>query len=1429
MGRLMKPGRIMKTVLRTAFYALFIILVSCPAPLEDKLTETIKTEVQEATAAEYKLTVETPENGIISISGTVTVKEDIPEQILITPYQTHAFLKWEKVSGSGTVVFDSPESSETSFTVSGGDAVIRAVLTERPRVRYSTPTGTNVGYDSSIIVKFSEEMDAGTINSDTFILSNADNGEIVSGIISYANKTATFRPETNLDSWTRFSIKITRDVEDINGISLIEDYYSPSPFVTSNSGDTSLPVNGTFKINNDQTWTSSKLVELTDIFALDLNDGTITRMYMSNSSGGTSWSDPYTYDEKADWTLSDGDGEKTVYMQFEDASGNLNDQVNQTGGPSYIPEGDYVTDTITLDTTGPGLATVQTSGESGIAIDVDGDISVNDSYTNSQDIDLYMDALDSGIGTSGGTVAEKQLEMLISQDLSGTQGEWDDTLNDGSGGYVSAGWEAFTDDTTVRTFRVDPGDGTKAVIVKFRDSLGNESSKTFDSIKLDQTAPNGSITIDNDNQYTNQATVDLEISATDGGVNSASMTGAEMFISNAADFSSGSWEAYSTAKTAWPINTASDGVKTVYIKFKDSLTNEQENSAAASNSIILDTTDPVSGSITINSGAASTNIGDLNLTLSASDNSGGSGIDQMAFNFENDFTDAIWLPYSSSSVYNYPSAKIPASGNPMPVYASFRDKAGNEIDTSTPITDSIIYDTTPPAGTFSINNDASYTKSTTVTINSSFSSVASMRFSNNNSTWTAWTAYSSTTSFTLTSGDGTKTVYAEYADGAGGTGNITNTTDTIILDTVAPIVGSCYLEGTADDNSATNQSYVTIHNDVSGSPAYMRFKNETTGSWSGWYAYNSVKTYWYLYNYNVDGTKRVYFQYRDAAGNETSLTANYDTIIQDKTAPVVSYFRIGGSDNPAKTKDTTPNLYSSVTDSGSGMYQMNIGNYTDPWNGWESYTATRYNWSVKNPDTDETKRIYCYYKDKAGNTTSTSLYDTIELDTTAPQNVSVLVNEGRKYAYDQNVTLTISADDVPDGSQMRFRYIVGSDYIWTDYEDFATTKSITLSDSDATKYVYVQVMDDIGNASGIYDHRDTIVLDRPSIQYVTKGTPGGNGKVQVYLNTVNIDEAAGENVYYRIYTSTTAEGTKSYRGYIYNSGDEIAPPSEETEYYFHVRMGHYYDGSWHYPSTYYTGSGGNDRTGYAADVIIIYDDGDTTDLALATSLRDNIIQKNFPVDYSWASGTQPTWSVKMVPDTDIPDTYSAENIIYGKPAIITPGLYYSYTSTAKDGWVRNIAAAEQGIITMGSGAWVLDRIEENFTSWGLDGQAPTDVGYGEGAAYSGTSTMAYSKVANLNTIWKTPVSSTYVGTSPATGSSFSIFSIATDSAGRAVYRSGGANPTGGYNYAQVNSTSTYYQVVRQGRFLFWGWSKIPNQLSSGRMMFVNSVALMDGY
>ncbi len=1427
MGRLVKSGRIMKAVLRTAFYGLFIILVSCPSPLEDKLTETIETEVKEATAEQYNLTVETPENGIVNLSGSITMKEDIPQQILASPYQTHAFMRWEKVSGSGRVVFDSPESAETSFKVLGGDAVIKAVFEERPYVKYSTPSGNDISRNSKVLIKFSKDMKASLLNSSTVKIIKESDESQVQGTMTYLNHVLTFIPENIWEKYTTYSIQVDKNVEDELGITLRENYISPTTFRTGKAEDSEPPFNCVFNINGtNPLYTNSRNISLTDIDGDDDGSG-LSFLYISNDDSQSVNFNQFEFTNNMNWELTDGDGEKTVYIDFEDACYNSLAGVSGGGTPADYTANktNLITKTITLDTTAPlAAATAEVPAEKGIAF-YNTPNNPNNSYTNTTSLNLSIAAEDALVDSGANY---DQMEMFISNDVSGIIGQWDPV----SEAYLDPLWESYS---VTKSWEIEPKEGLRPVVIKFRDSLGNESAKTFDTIKFDETPPTGSVQINTGSLYTNNRAVTLNLSSDDPGVDFGKPQNSKMKISNLSNLSDApAWIAFNS-EPSWNL-ADSDGEQTVYVLFSDSLGNEMDIDNKCSASITLDRTLPTGTLIEINNGDSETGSSTVNITnISASDT--GSGLSEMAFWFENDYTDAEWIPYAATASYAPPSGEW-VNGDTMYVYAWFKDNAGNISGSS--VNDTITLNTTPPDGSFVINNGSVYTNDTNryVNINMNLAADGSeYRIANSSSELSSasWIEYGTINQKTypdwpLTAGDGTKTVYVQFRSSLGIPGPVLS--DTIILDTTKPVAGSCYVYGTAADNTTTRNTKNNLYNTVSGSPTQMSFSNDNT-NWSGWYSYNTTHPDWDITT-NVttsDGTKTVYFRYKDAAGNISNTVT--DTIILDTVAPTCNSFHIAGtSETPDEAINyTNVTLYSNVTDA-NGVYQMNILNSGETsWNGWESYDADRTGWTLRLPETDGTKKVYCLYKDKAGNTSS-SYYDEVELDTQAPSNVSILINNGRKYAYDQNVTLTIDTDDTSTaGYQMRFRYIVGSTYVWTDYEPYSTTENITLSDSDATKYVYVQVMDDAGNTSGIYDHRDTIILDRPSISYVTRGRPGSKGYVKVFLNTVSEDTAAGEDVRYRIYASTNPDDsspTAGYRNYIYNSGDQVPVIEEETDYYYFVRIGHFYNGSWHNLNTFYTGPGGSDKSGFAADVVIIYDDGDTTDYNLAVNLRNNIIKRNFPSYYSsWASGTQPDWSVKILKDTEISETYSSSNIVYGKPAIITPGLTYSYTNSGRDGWVRNIAAAEQGIITMGNGCWVLDRIEDNFTSWGLSGQAPTDIGDGESATFPDSSKMDYAKVCSTNTIWRTPVSSTYVGTNPSEGTVKSIFT--TDSNGKAVHRSGGANPAGGYNYAQINDTETYYSVVRQGRFMFWGWNKIPNQLSSGQMMFVNSVAIMDNY
>ena len=118
-------------------------------------------------------------------------------------------------------------------------------------------------------------------------------------------------------------------------------------------------------------------------------------------------------------------------------------------------------------------------------------------------------------------------------------------------------------------------------------------------------------------------------------------------------------------------------------------------------------------------------------------------------------------------------------------------------------------DGTAPTGTVSINGNAAYANSTSVSLTLSANDatgVTSYRAANGSDCSAAsWVAVASTTSLsetiphTLTSGEGTKTVCVQYRDAAG---NISATaTDAIVLDTLAPVLQDAGVQsGTAGAN-----------------------------------------------------------------------------------------------------------------------------------------------------------------------------------------------------------------------------------------------------------------------------------------------------------------------------------------------------------------------------------------------------------------------------------------------------------------------------------------------------------------------------------------------------------------------------------------------------------------------------------------------------
>jgi hypothetical protein len=95
-------------------------------------------------------------------------------------------------------------------------------------------------------------------------------------------------------------------------------------------------------------------------------------------------------------------------------------------------------------------------------------------------------------------------------------------------------------------------------------------------------------------------------------------------------------------------------------------------------------TEPPTGTIQVNGGATYTRDTQVTLTLSATDNV---GVTEMAFS--DDGTNfGAYLSYATSAIYT-----VPSGDGTKTVYVRFKDAAGN---VSTPASDSILLDTSPP-------------------------------------------------------------------------------------------------------------------------------------------------------------------------------------------------------------------------------------------------------------------------------------------------------------------------------------------------------------------------------------------------------------------------------------------------------------------------------------------------------------------------------------------------------------------------------------------------------------------------------------------------------------------------------------------------------------------------------------------------------------
>ena len=171
-------------------------------------------------------------------------------------------------------------------------------------------------------------------------------------------------------------------------------------------------------------------------------------------------------------------------------------------------------------------------------------------------------------------------------------------------------------------------------------------------------------------------------------------------------------------------------------------------------------------------------------------------------------------------------------------------------------------------------------------------------------------------------------VQGKYTSGCTNDGNWSDIRH-FVLDTVKP-TGTIVVNSGAVYANSTSVNLTLSATDAGSGVSQMQFSNDGS-SWSGWEAYNTSKA-WTLTG--GDGTKTVYVQYSDVAGNVSSSFT--DTIILDTTAPS-SY-----ASSPAQSVNLSFTVSWTGIDATSGVayydaqYRVGTGG---TWTNWLTHTS----------------------------------------------------------------------------------------------------------------------------------------------------------------------------------------------------------------------------------------------------------------------------------------------------------------------------------------------------------------------------------------------------------------------------------------------------------------------------------------------------------
>jgi hypothetical protein len=298
--------------------------------------------------------------------------------------------------------------------------------------------------------------------------------------------------------------------------------------------------------------------------------------------------------------------------------------------------------------------------------------------------------------------------------------------------------------------------------------------------------------------------------------------------------------------------------------------------------------------------------------------------------------------------------------------------------------------------------------------------------------------------------EGEKKVYVKLKDKYG---NVTPTLEaTITLDRTPPKNPKIAIN--AEGGFVNNPENMVSLEIQAEDAKYMMLSNISTFKDARWQAYRTAVPNWKLEP--GDGLRKVFVKFRDEAGNE-SVVASAEIFV-DAIPPVDPRIIINGD----QRFTTDPNGKVSLSIFARGATDMKISEKSDFSDAeWQPY-KTSMEWKFDSGKQGE-RTIYVKFRDQAQNESGIAS-DNIILDNMPPEDCSIIINGGAKYAEDPDkfVELKLTAKGA------LFMMISNNlSFAGARWEPFRETVRWKLNGENGEKTVYVRFKDEFGNETGI--------------------------------------------------------------------------------------------------------------------------------------------------------------------------------------------------------------------------------------------------------------------------------------------------------------------------------------------------------------------------